>query len=199
MLVKRVVAGIYGANCYLLMDEDTKEMGIIDPGGDSDDIIKAIESLNGKPKFILLTHGHVDHVGGVMDLKEKYNIPFYLNEEDEKLIKAKTYIYGEIPSSDFNLKENDVIKLGNYEINVIETPGHTPGGVCFLVDNLLFTGDTLFKGSIGRTDFGGGDYEAIIDSINNKILPLGGHVKVLPGHGPETDLSYEKATNHFLR
>ncbi|SHE54344.1 MBL fold metallo-hydrolase [Clostridium fallax] len=199
MIIKRIPAGIYAANCFLLMDEDTKEMAVIDPGGDSDDIIKAIESLKGKVKFILLTHGHVDHVGGVMDIKKEYNVPFYINEEDQKLIDKGTYIYGNIPKADGYLKDGDKISLGKHTITVLETPGHTPGGVCFKVEDMVFTGDTLFKGSIGRTDLGGGDYDAIINSINNKLVPLDENTIVLPGHGPESTIAHEKQSNPFLR
>lgn len=199
MIIKRIPAGIYAANCFLLMDEDTKEMAVIDPGGDSDDIIKAIESLKGKVKFILLTHGHVDHVGGVMDIKKEYNVPFYINEEDQKLIDKCTYIYGNIPKADGYLKDGDKISLGKHTITVLETPGHTPGGVCFKVEDMVFTGDTLFKGSIGRTDLGGGDYDAIINSINNKLVPLDENTIVLPGHGPESTIAHEKQSNPFLR
>lgn len=199
MIIKRIPAGIYAANCFLLMDEDTKEMAVIDPGGDSDDIIKAIESLKGKVKFILLTHGHVDHVGGVMDIKKEYNVPFYINEEDQKLIDKGTYIYGNIPKADGYLKDGDKIPLGKHTITVLETPGHTPGGVCFKVEDMVFTGDTLFKGSIGRTDLGGGDYDAIINSINNKLVPLDENTIVLPGHGPESTIAHEKQSNPFLR
>lgn len=199
MIIKRIPAGIYAANCFLLMDEDTKEMAVIDPGGDSDDIIKAIESLKGKVKFILLTHGHVDHVGGVMDIKKEYNVPFYINEEDQKLIDKGTYIYGNIPKADGYLKDRDKISLGKHTITVLETPGHTPGGVCFKVEDMVFTGDTLFKGSIGRTDLGGGDYDAIINSINNKLVPLDENTIVLPGHGPESTIAHEKQSNPFLR
>ncbi|GIM28644.1 MBL fold hydrolase [Clostridium polyendosporum] len=198
MVIKIIPAGIYGANCYVLMDEDSKEAVILDPGGDSDIIIKNIETLGGKPKYILLTHGHVDHVDGVMDIKDKYNIPYYINKEDETFIEKGTYIYGRLPKADGYLKEGDTLTFGKEKIQCIHTPGHTPGGMCFLIGDKVFTGDTLFQESIGRTDFEGGNYNEIISSINNRLIPLGDKVEVYPGHGPKTSILQERTRNPFL-
>lgn len=198
MIIKAIPAGIYGANCYVICDEETMEAVILDPGGDSDYLISQIDKIGAKVKYILLTHGHVDHVGGVVDLKKKYNVPFYIHKADEEMIMMGADVFGDLPVADGYIKEGDVIAFGNLKAKCIHTPGHTPGGVCFQIEDKVFTGDTLFQGSIGRTDFAGGSYEEIISSIVNKILPLGDNVEVYPGHGPKSSVIFEKARNPFL-
>ncbi|SHI33399.1 Glyoxylase, beta-lactamase superfamily II [Clostridium cavendishii DSM 21758] len=199
MIIKTIPAGIYGANCYVIYKEDNKQAIILDPGGDSDMLIANIEALEVTPKAILLTHGHIDHVGAVEALSNRYKIPFYINEEDEKFMMSGTDVYGHLNrKADGYIKDGDKLNIANLEIEVIHTPGHTPGGVCFLVNDKVFTGDTLFQGSIGRTDFEGGNYESIIESIVNKLLPLGDNVEVYPGHGPKSSILYEKRRNPFL-
>lgn len=198
MIIKAIPAGIYGANCYVICDEETMEAVILDPGGDSDYLINQIDKIGAKVKYILLTHGHVDHVGGVVDIKKKYNVPFYIHKADEEMIMMGADVFGDLPVADGYIKEGDVIAFGNLKAKCIHTPGHTPGGVCFQIGDKVFTGDTLFQGSIGRTDFAGGSYEEIISSIVNKILPLGDNVEVYPGHGPKSSVIFEKARNPFL-
>lgn len=199
MIIEAIPAGIYDANCYILVEENTKECGIIDPGGDSERLISQIDKLNAKPKFILLTHGHMDHVGGVIDLVKKYNIPFYISKADEEYMEKDDFVFGTLPKASGYLKENDILKLGDETIKVLETPGHTKGGLCFLLNNdKVFTGDTLFNGSIGRTDFIGGSMSEIINSIKEKLLPLGDRVDVYPGHGDMTTIEHEKKYNPFL-
>lgn len=199
MIIEAIPAGIYDANCYILVERNTKECGIIDPGGDAPRLISQIDALNAKPKFILLTHGHIDHVGGVMDLVNKYNIPFYVSKADEEYMEKDNSVFGTLPKASGYLKEGDALDLGDEIIKVIETPGHTKGGLCFLLENnKLFTGDTLFQGSIGRTDFPGGSMAEIINSIKEKLLPLGDEVDVYPGHGDMTTIGYEKKYNPFL-
>lgn len=199
MIIEAIPAGIYDANCYILVEENTKEWGIIDPGGDSERLISQIDKLNAKPKFILLTHGHMDHVGGVIDLVKKYNIPFYISKADEEYMEKDDFVFGTLPKASGYLKENDILKLGDEIIKVLETPGHTKGGLCFLLNNdKVFTGDTLFNGSIGRTDFIGGSMSEIINSIKEKLLPLGDRVDVYPGHGDMTTIEHEKKYNPFL-
>lgn len=198
IIVNAIIAGIYDANCYLLLDEDKNEMCIIDPGGDSDRLIRAIKSIGGVPKFILLTHGHMDHVGAVEELSSLYNIPFYLSKKDEEYMLKNTEVYGKLRKADFYLKENDEIDFADTKIKVIETPGHTEGSVSFLINNMLFTGDTLFQGSVGRTDFAGGSYDKIVSSVKNKLFKLSDDIDVYPGHGPKTSLGYEKAMNPYI-
>lgn len=199
MQIKRIPAGVYAANCYILMDEETKESAVIDPGGDADDLIKAIIDMKAEVKYILLTHGHTDHTGAAVQLKEEFNSPLYINEQDYEMINNGEFIYGDIAGKvDQYINEGDILKLGNSEIKCILTPGHTPGGVCFLVDNMVFTGDTLFAGSIGRTDFAGGDFDTIIKSIKDKLMVLPDDITVLPGHGTESSIGREKIHNPFL-
>jgi glyoxylase-like metal-dependent hydrolase (beta-lactamase superfamily II) len=198
LIIKTIPAGVYEANCYLLVDEDTKECGIIDPGGDTKKLETIIKSLNANPKYILLTHGHFDHVGGVIELINIFNIPHYVSEIDEKYMEKDNSVFGTLPKASGYLKEGDTIKLGENVIKVIETPGHTKGGLCFLVNDKLFTGDTLFQGSVGRSDFIGGDGMELIKSIKTKLLPLGDEIEVYPGHGEASSIGYEKRRNPFL-
>ncbi|NFC91788.1 MBL fold metallo-hydrolase [Clostridium botulinum] len=200
MDIKTIPVGIYNANCYLLIDQD--KCAIIDPGGDPEDIIKIIEDNNLIPKFILLTHGHIDHVGGVEAIKDEYNIPFYINRKDEDLIKEAEYIFGNFgkyKNADEYLVEGKEFQLGNLKIKAIETPGHSPGGMSFLVNNVIFTGDTLFRESIGRSDFIGGSHNTLINSIQSKITVLDPDIYVLPGHGPQSTIGYEKDNNPFFK
>lgn len=198
MIIKTLIAGMYEENCYLIMDEGTKELAIIDPGGQPNLIEKEISRLDVKPKFILLTHGHMDHVGAVIELMNKLNIPFYISENEEQYMKNDEFVFGSLPKASKYLKEGDTVSLGNNIIKVIETAGHTAGGICFLVNDELFTGDTLFQGSIGRSDFPGGNGAQLIKNIKEKLLPLGDSVKVYPGHGPASTIGYEKRNNPFL-
>lgn len=198
MIIKTIPAGMYEANCYLLVDENTKECGIIDPGGDAKKLEATIRSLNANPKYILLTHGHFDHVGGVIELINTFNIPYYISEIDEKYMEKDDSVFGTLPKASGYLKEGDTIELGENIIKVLETPGHTKGGLCFLVNDELFTGDTLFQGSVGRSDFIGGDGMELIKSIKTKLLPLGDEIKVYPGHGEASTIGYEKRRNPYL-
>lgn len=198
MVIKTIIAGMYEENCYIIMDEDTKELAIIDPGGQAKIIEEEVKKLNGKAKFILLTHGHMDHVGAVVELVNKLNIPFYINKTEETFMKNDEYVFGTLPKAFEYLKEGDTLSLGNNMIKIVETPGHTLGGICFLVNNELFTGDTLFQGSVGRSDFPGGNGIQLIKSIKEKLLPLGDDIRVYPGHGPSSTLGYEKRNNPFL-
>ena len=199
MVIKAVPTGEIQANCYIVMDEVTSEAVIIDPGADEEIIENLIENMKAKIKYILLTHGHFDHVGAVEYLSEKLNVPFYINKKDEEYALKDNYVFRKLRQADGYLKDGDTFIIGNKEIKVIETPGHSKGGVSFLIDDNLFTGDTLFMGSIGRTDFTGGDFDEIISSIKNKLLPLGDNINVYPGHGPSSTISYEKMRNPYLR
>lgn len=201
MIIKKIPAGIYAANCYIVMDEISKETVVIDPGGDAEVLIKAIDNLKCTLKYIILTHGHSDHTGAVSAIKKVYDVPICINERDEKLIYNNTFMYGPLVQgsrAEILVKDGDTLNLGNKSIKCIETPGHTPGGMCYLLEDNLFTGDTLFLSSIGRTDFIGGDFETLINSIKTKLMILKGKIVVLPGHGPESKLEYERINNPFL-
>lgn len=198
MKIKRIPAGVYAANCFILMDEDTSEAAVIDPGGDCDDLIKAVNEIGAKVKYILLTHGHIDHTGAVIEMQKEYNVPVYINEEDYRIMEKGDYIFGNIGKTDDFLKDGSVFNIGNIEIKSIHTPGHTPGGICFLAGDVVFTGDTLFAGSIGRTDLAGGDFDTIIKSIKDKLMILEDDVTVFPGHGAQSSIGRERVNNPFL-
>lgn len=205
MIVKRIPAGIYAANCYVLYSENEKEGIVVDPGGDVDDIVKFIDENNIDIKHIVLTHGHGDHIGGVMDLKNKLNVDLLIHEADADMLKDANLNLSNIMAigsveitPDRFLNDGDVLEFGEVKLSVIHTPGHTLGGICLLSGDKLITGDTLFKGSVGRTDLQGGNYETIINSIKEKLLVLPGNTRVYPGHGPDSTIEYERNHNQFL-
>ncbi len=205
MQIIRIPAGIYAANCYLVYDELTKEGIVIDPGGDADDIISKIEELGLKIKYIVLTHAHGDHIAGVEELKSYTKAKVAIHKEDEPLIKDGTKNLSSMMAmgtvefaADILLEEGDKLTFGNLEAYVIHTPGHTPGGICLKIEDNLFSGDTLFAGSIGRTDFEYSSFDDIMHSIREKLLALPDETKVYPGHGPTTTLKMEKQINPFI-
>ena len=198
MIIKAIPAGIYDANCYIVMDEKTKDAVVLDPGGDWEMLERAIKDMKANVKSILLTHGHMDHVGGVEYLSDKLNVPFYISKIDEEYMEKDNYVFGSIRNANGYLEDGNALSFGSLNIKVIATPGHTKGGLCFLIEDKLFTGDTLFQGSIGRTDFIGGSFPEIIDSIKTKLLPLGDEIEVYPGHGPKSSIGYEKGYNMYL-
>lgn len=206
MKVIRIPAGIYAANCYIIYSETTKDGIIVDPGGDADIILKTIEENNLNVIHIVLTHGHGDHIGGVIDLLNVLKVSLLVHEDDVKMISdAKMNLSNIMPigavelNPDKVLKHGDIIKFGDLEAEIIHTPGHTLGGICIKIEDNLITGDTLFQGSIGRTDLEGGDYDTIIRSIKENLLPLPDNTIVWPGHGVQTTIGNEKRNNPFLR
>lgn len=204
MIIKKIPAGVYAANCYIIMDEETRETAVIDPGGDFDELDNVINELGSKVKYILLTHGHVDHTGAVKDFIQKYNVPLCVSKRDWELMVSGEFMFGEVKflGKDFEYieaKDGKKLNLGKEVIECIETPGHTPGGMSFLSQNHLFTGDTLFLNSIGRTDLAGGNYVALINNIRTKLFELNLDTIVYPGHGPNSTIDREKKHNPFLQ
>ena len=206
MKVVRIPAGIYAANCYLVYCENSKEGIVIDPGGDVDDIVAQIENLELDIKYIILTHGHGDHIGGIHELLDYINVPVAIHKDDEYLLKngkdnlSSIMAMGTVESAaDILLNDGDEISFGDLTAKIIHTPGHTPGGISIKVENSLFTGDTLFAGSIGRTDLSGGSFKEIISSIKDKLLIYSDDTIVYPGHGPSSTIKVEKVSNPFLR
>jgi len=207
--IERFVIGPLSTNCYIV--HDGSNAIIIDVGGDPTPLINFLENKNLKPKLILATHGHFDHILGISSFKKKYSIPFMIHYRELELIKnfkeiIKNFInvYNlnirisdiETPTPDDVFEDNDMITVGNISLKVLETPGHTLGSSCFLSNNELFSGDTLFMGSIGRIDYGG-DKELMKASLK-KLKELPDSLIIYPGHGPITTLGHEKITNPFL-
>ena len=196
MIIKTLEVPPIGTNCYILEDNDTKSAAIIDPGGAPEAILEQVKGDGVEVKMILLTHGHYDHTGAVKALHTQFpGIPVYLHPADAALMGEQIMpdVGGTQP-----YQEGDVIRLGTLEISVLHTPGHTPGGVCLKVGDTIFTGDTLFQGSMGRTDLPGGDYEQIMESLK-RLDGLNGNFQVLPGHMGATTLNRERTGNYYMR
>ncbi|MBN2329872.1 MAG: MBL fold metallo-hydrolase [Candidatus Omnitrophica bacterium] len=206
MQVVQIPVGMLRANCYLVYGEKSRHAVIIDPGEESETILAAIRERRIEPVWILLTHGHGDHIGAVGDLKNAFQIPVAIHrEEADMLIDAHANLSGLFgepvlsPPADRLLKDGDGIEFDNHVITVSHTPGHSPGGVCFGLNHHLFTGDALFKETVGRTDLPGGSHVRLIQSIRDKILSLGDDVILYPGHGPITTVGEERRSNPYLR
>lgn len=206
-LVERLVVPPLGENTYVVWDGESKEGYVIDPGGLVDEIVDVIKREKLKIKKIIATHGHYDHLMGVGELKNRLKIPFAMHKEGEafcNVLKSFASMFGkreseiETPIIDEDLQEGMTLPLGKHQIKVLYTPGHAPGHICLYLPPLIFVGDVIFKGSIGRTDFPGGSTEALIKNITNKLLILPDDTIVLSGHGPETTIGAEKGTNPFL-
>jgi hydroxyacylglutathione hydrolase len=208
MILESFPVGPLACNCTILGDEDTREAIVIDPGDEIRRIYGRIKDLGFTLKQILVTHAHIDHIGGAVKLKRLTGAPIFLNENDLPLLKmmeAQASWLGvqapETAAPDESLKDGLVVGLEKFPAQVIHTPGHTQGSVClhFAPINLLVAGDTLFAGSIGRTDLPGGNYQQIINSIRSRVLALPDDTQVLPGHGPATTIGEERGNNPFLR
>lgn len=210
LIFQTVVAkGLVDTNCYLLACPETREAMIIDPGAFSPGEIKTILGLitqhDLKPRYILNTHGHIDHIAGNGQVKKATESELLIHSNDADMIGSGTmngsFMFGKefvSPPADRQLKDGEQIELGKLIIKVLHTPGHTPGCICLYVDGTLFSGDTLFAGSVGRTDLPGGDENAIIRSIRGKLMILPNETIVRPGHGPRTTIGAERESNPFL-
>jgi hydroxyacylglutathione hydrolase len=191
------------ANCYIVGCQRTKLCAVIDPGGDEQDILMALAKLNLTVKYILNTHGHFDHVGGNRGLKDATGADILIHAQDAPMLGGRSPmafgmgIQGS-PPPDRTIKEGDTITFGDITLTVIHTPGHTPGGVSFYTDGAVFVGDTLFAGSVGRTDFPGGNFDTLAHSIQKKLFVLGDDVKVYPGHMGPTTIGEERKYNPFV-
>lgn len=208
MDLKTYVTGPIQVNTYALLNNDVKEAVLIDVGGEFERIKKELDELGYKIKFILNTHGHFDHVMGEIEVQQKYpEVPIYINKEDESHFsrleeELKMWGFGvqiEPLKPTMFIDETTSLKIGNHDIKVLHTPGHSKGSLSYYVDGKLFSGDALFLRSIGRTDFYDGDYDELITSIKTKLLTLPEETKVYPGHGPSTTIASEKKYNQYLR
>ena len=201
MNIKTFIAGPIEANNYLLTDND--EAVLIDCSEVKPEILKELDGK--KLKYILLTHGHFDHVLGVNGMREKTGAKVLVNQNDIQRMEESAQImqtFGvqgvETPKADEYINDGDTVKFGNTTIKAIATPGHTEGGMCYLIDGKLFSGDTLFKDTVGRCDLPGGNFQKLSDSVKNKLFTMDENTVVYPGHGPETTIGYEKKYNEII-
>ncbi len=209
MIVKQIIVGSMSVCCYIIGCEKTKIGAVIDPGGDEKLILEEVEKMGLKIEYIIATHGHPDHVCANRAIKEATNGSIIMHEVDATFFEQpETQNYFSMlgmepsPPTEIKVKEGDIIEIGEEKIKVIHTPGHTPGGMCLYCEPDLITGDTLFVGGLGRTDFPGGSYNELIDSINTKLLVLPDETIVWPGHGyggTRSTIGEEKRSNPYLR
>ncbi len=206
MILESLEVGPIMANCYIVGCEDTKEAAIIDPGGDADMILARVKKLGLTVKYLVNTHGHFDHVGDNKAMKAATGAPILIHAEDAPMLSRLTkdaIMFGlsaeNSPKPDRTIAEGDTIPVGNITLKVFHTPGHSPGGIALYTDGYVFVGDTLFSGSIGRTDLPGGDFDTLISSVRIKLFTLRDDTRVMCGHGPMTTIGREKQFNPFFR
>ena len=204
--IKSVVVGPVDVNCYILKDKATGKGAVIDPGGHVERIMSLINDMKADIAEIIITHGHFDHIGALDELRNAIGCGASIHELDaEMLLKSRKNLSifmgtdASFRPAERLLKDGDVIRFGESFLKVIHTPGHTAGGICLYdEDKVLFSGDTLFAGSVGRSDFPGGDHYQLIESVVKALAEVKDETVVYPGHGPETGMGYERKTNPFL-
>lgn len=205
MIVKRLTVGPIMANCFVLGCEESSEGAVIDPGDEPDRILEVLADNHLTAKLIINTHGHFDHVGANRKLKEATGAPILIHALDTPMLSqlaSSAAAWGMLaensPPPDRELEDGDEVSFGEITLKVLHTPGHTPGGISLFTDHEVFVGDTLFAGSIGRTDFAGGSFETLKDSIQRKLFTLDDDLVVYPGHNHPTTIGTEKRTNPFV-
>jgi len=203
MIIKQLIVGPLENNCYIIADEYSREAFIVDPGDEPDRILDLIHENKFKTKYIVCTHAHFDHIAMISDIKQETDIKIILHRDDLELyrnVKIQAALWGyeldSLPDPDLFVEEDDTLEIGNLRFVIIHTPGHSPGGICLYGEGIVITGDTLFAGSVGRTDLFGGDIKKLKISYKRLML-LPEDTKVLPGHGPETTIKKEKVDNFF--
>lgn len=206
MKIKTMVVGAVGTNCYIVINDETDEALIVDPGDGARNIEAYLDENHLTPKAILLTHAHFDHIGAVKPLAQRYSLPVYMSEDEVSVAENPGLNLSVMLGSSYGvkpthtLKDNEKLNLAGFEITTILTPGHTKGGMCFYFekDAVLFSGDTLFYESVGRTDFPGGHMGQLVKGIREKLFVLPDNVMVYPGHDMPTDIGHEKQYNLFV-
>jgi len=205
MILIRLIVGPLQVNCFILADEKTRDAVVIDPGDDAADILKIIRDKDLSVKYIVNTHGHFDHIGANKAIKEATGAELLIHEGDAPVLASasrQSTAFGlnpvSSPQADRFVKHGDVITAGEVSLTVLHTPGHSPGGICLLEQGMVFTGDALFAGSIGRSDFPGGDLMTLLHSIKTNLMTLPDDTKVFPGHGPASTIGDERRDNPFL-
>jgi len=206
LIIKKLEVGPIMANCFILGCESTKQAVVIDPGDDADRILMELAKSELKVKYLINTHGHFDHVSANKRMKEATGAEIAIHPEDEPMLhelSQSALMFGlsseNSPPADILLEDGDEVTFGEITLQVIHTPGHSKGGISLYTKGHLFSGDTLFSGSIGRTDLPGGDYDTLISNIREKLLIFDEDTIVYTGHGPETTIGNEKRMNPFLR
>lgn len=205
MILKNLMLGVLQTNCYIFGDEETGECAVIDPADECEKILDTVKSEKLTVKYIILTHAHIDHISALDELKDACKAPVVIHKEEAEYLNSSQFnladLFG-VPSpntgADITVADGDTLKLGKNTLSFIHTPGHTVGGMCILCGDILFSGDTLFNQSVGRSDFPGGSHTVLITSILNKLMRLNDNVAVYPGHGMPTTIGFERTNNPYL-